>query len=105
MFRVYKLQGPVARWADVADCFQIKPLLGVFDSADRCQALGLDRRGIRLFEGNCDVLNEVELALGVPPTMSEALGKELDEPRQTVVSCRGVGGRRSPLVHGHGGKG
>ena len=104
MFRVYKLQRPVAPLAVVADCFPIKPLLGILQSAECYQVLGLNRTGIKLFEGNRDVLDEIELDPGVPQTMSDALGEEWSEPRQTVASYGGVCVGRSPMVQGHGGR-
>lgn len=103
-FRVYKLQRPVAELAVVADSFHIKPLLRILQSADRYQVLGVNRHGIRLFEGNRDVLDEIEPAAGVPRTITEALGDELTEPRQTVASYGGVGRGRTPMQHGHGGR-
>jgi hypothetical protein len=104
MFRVYKLQRPVAELAVVADSFHIKPLLRILQSADRYHVLGVSRKEIKLFEGNRDALDEIEPAEGVPRTITEALGEELTEPHQTVASYGGVGGGRSPMQHGHGGK-
>lgn len=104
MFRVYKLQRPVAELAVVSDSFHIKPLLRILQSADRYHVLGVSRKEIKLFEGNRDALDEIEPAEGVPRTITEALGEELTEPHQTVASYGGVGGGRSPMQHGHGGK-
>ncbi len=104
MFRVYKLQRPVAELAIVADSFHTKPLIRILQSADRYQVLGLNRREIKLFEGNRDALDEIEPAQGVPRTITEALGEELTEPHQTVASYGGVGGGHSPMHHGHGGR-
>jgi hypothetical protein len=98
MFRVYKLQRPVAELAIVADNFHTKPLLRILQSADRYQVLGLNRREVRLFEGNRDTLDEVELAQGIPRTITEVLGEELTEPHLTVASYGGTGG---PAIH-HG---
>ena len=103
MFRVYKLQRPVDVFAVVADSFHIKPLLRILQSADRYQILGLSRKQIKLFEGNPDALDEIELAQGVPRTMIDALGEELTVPIQTVASYGGVGVGHSPIHHGHGG--
>lgn len=103
IFRVYRLQRPVAELAIVADSFHTKPLMRILQSADRYHVLGLSRHEIKLFEGNRDVLDEIELAQGVPRTMTEALGEQLTEPHQTVASYGGVGGSRSPMYHGHGG--
>ena len=84
IFRVYRLQRPVGELAVVADSFHIKPLLRILQSAGRYQVLGLDRQKIRLFEGNRDVLDEVELSSAVPRTINEALGEGLKEPHVTV---------------------
>jgi Bacterial archaeo-eukaryotic release factor family 6 len=51
----------------------------------------LNRREIKLYEGNRDVLDEIEIALGVPRTITDALGEELTEPHLTVASY-GQGG-------------
>jgi len=104
LFRAYRLQRPVAELAIVADSFHTKPLLRMLQSADRYQVLGLSRQEIKLFEGNRDALDEIDPAPGVPRTITEALGGELTEPHQTVASYGGIGGSRSAMHHGHGGK-
>jgi hypothetical protein len=103
LFNVYRLQRPVPELAVVADSFHIKPLVRIMQSADRYQVLALNRREIKLFEGNRDVLDEIELAPGVPRTITEALGDELSEPHQTVASY-GMGAGGLPMRHGHGAK-
>jgi hypothetical protein len=103
LFNVYQLQRPVHELAVVADSFHIKPLVRIMQSADRYQVLALNRREIKLFEGNRDVLDEIELAPGVPRTITEALGDELSEPHQTVASY-GMGAGGLPMHHGHGAK-
>ena len=104
LFRIYKLQRPVAELAIVADTFHTKPLLRILQSADRYQVLGLSRGAIKLFEGNRDALDEIDLAPGAPRTIKDALGPELTEPHQTVASYGGVGGSSVAMHHGHGGK-
>ncbi len=104
IFRVYKLQRPVTEFALVADSFHTKPLMRILQSADRYQVLGLNRQEIRLFEGNRDALDEIELARTVPKTITEALGDELTDPHRTVASYGGIGDGHSPMHHGHGGK-
>lgn len=104
IFRVYKLQRPVAELAVVADSFHTKPLIRILQSADRYHVLGLNRQEIKLFEGNRDALDEIEPAQGVPRTITEALGEELTEPHQTVASYGGTGGAQDPMHHGHGGR-
>lgn len=104
LFRIYKLQRRVPELAIVAESFHIKPLLRIVQSADRYQILGLTRGAIRLFEGNRDALDEIDLAPGVPRTVTDALGDQLTEPHQTVRSVGGAGGSGVAIHHGHGGK-
>lgn len=104
LFRVLRLQRPVRELVVVADSFHTKPLWRFLQSVDRYHVLGLSLHTIRLFEGNRDALDEVDLVPGVPRTISEALGEELTEPHQTVASYGGVGGTSAAMHHGHGGK-
>ncbi len=107
MFQIFELQRPVPELLVVADSFHIKPLLRVLQSADRYQVLALNRHEVKLYEGNRDALDEIDLAEGVPGTIEEALGDELTEPHVTVASYGGVsprsGARGVPSMHhGHG---
>jgi hypothetical protein len=104
LFRVFRLQRPVAELAVVADSFHTKPLRRFLQSVGRYQVLGLSLQKIQLFEGNRDALDEIDPAPDVPRTISEALGAELTEPHQTVASCGGVGGESTPMHHSQGGK-
>lgn len=104
IFRVYKLQRSVAELAVAADSFRTYPLLRLLQSGDRYQILGLSQQGIKLFEGNRDTLDEIELNPAVPQTITAALGEELTEPHLTVASYGGVGGGQGPMYHGHGGR-
>lgn len=103
MFRLYRLQRPVPELAVVAGSFHTKPLMRIIQSADRYQVLGLSRREIKFFEGNRDALDEVELDLRVPRTITDALGDELTSPHR-VVSSSAAGAGRTPIRHGHGSK-
>lgn len=82
VFKVYRLQRPVAELVVVADSFHTKPLLRILQSADRYQVLGLDRQEVRLFEGNRDTVDEIDPAPGVPRTIADALGQESDDPER-----------------------
>lgn len=104
LFRVFGLQRPVAELVVAADSFHTKPLRRDLQSADRYQVLGLSLHEVHLFEGNRNALDEIDLAPGVPRTITEALGEELTEPHQTVASYGGVGGASTSMRHGHGGK-
>jgi len=104
LFRVFCLPRPVTELVVVADSFHIKPLWQFLQSVDRYQVLCLSLDKIRLFEGSRDALDEVELAAGVPRTITDALGSELTESHHTVASYGGVGGSSNAMHHSHGGK-
>jgi hypothetical protein len=104
LFRVFRLQRPVAELAIVADSFHTMPLRRFLQSVGRYQILGLSLSKIQLFEGNHDALDEIDPAPGVPRTITEALGDELTEPDLTVASYGDVGQGSMPMRHSHGGK-
>jgi hypothetical protein len=104
LFQVFATQRPVKELVVVAQSFHTKPLRRLLQSATRYQVLGLSRDAIRLFEGNREALDEIELIGGVPRTITEALGDELSEKHQTVASYGGAGPGSTPMRHGHGGK-
>ncbi len=104
VFRVFRLQRPVAELAVVADTFHTKPLRRFLQSAGRYQVLGLSLERIQFFEGNRDALDEIEPAAGVPRTITEALGEQLTEPHLTAASYGGGGQASSTMRHGQGGK-
>jgi hypothetical protein len=104
-FEVFELQRSVPELVVVADSFHVKPLLRIAQSADRYHVLTLTRDAVKLYEGNRDVLDEVELD-GVPSTITAALGDELTEPYQ---GFHGVGpyhalGGSVGIRHGRGQK-
>lgn len=104
LFRVFTLPRSVNGLVVVAASFHTKPLRRFLQSVDRYQVLGLSLNKVRLFEGNRDALDEIDLALAVPQTITEALGEELTEPHQKVSSHGGVGHGRQPMHHTTGGK-
>lgn len=95
IFRAVRLPQSVTELAVAGDSFHTKPLRRFLQSVDRYQVLGLSLHSVRFFEGTRHALDEVDLVPGVPRTIAEALGGELTEPRQVVVSHGG---------HGQGGK-
>ena len=101
MFRVYRLQRPVAELAVVADSFHVKPLMRILQSADRFHVLGLNRQAIRLFEGNRDVLDEIEPSPAVQRMIAEALEVDRKEPHMEVWSL-GPGSSGEGVRHGSG---
>ncbi len=99
LFRVYRLQRPVAELAVVADSFHTKPLMRVMQSADRYQILGLNRQAFTLFEGNRDALDEVQPIEGVPQTADEVLNEKVGGPERTNRTY-GRAGSGSTASHG-----
>jgi len=87
-FQLFELQRPVRELLIVAQNFYTKPLLRILQSADRYQVLCLSRSEVRLYEGNRDALDPVDLA-DVPTTLTAALGEELTAPRLGVRSAPG----------------
>jgi hypothetical protein len=117
IFRIVRLQRSMPELAIVAGSFHVKPLLRIVQSADRFQVLCINRHDIRLYEGNRDALDEVELAAGVPRTATDVLGDELPEPSSQAHSygtgpavsgagsSRGAAGAKTGgMRHGHGSK-
>ena len=98
LFRVYRLQRPVAELAIVADSFHTKPLMRIVQSADRYHILGLNRHSARLFEGNRDSIDEVPLAAAVPRSLDEAVERDSERDRATRTH-----GRAEPGVMGRHG--
>lgn len=82
-FRAYRLQRSVPELVVVSDRLHVKPLLRIIQSADRYQVLCLSRDRVRLFEGNQDALDEIELAPQVPRNIEQALGDQLTDKDQS----------------------
>ena len=106
MFRHYRLQRPVKELVVVADSFHTKPLLRIIQSADRYQILALTRKDVRLFEGNRDVVDEVELDAAVPRTPADVLGEEAREssPGGLFPASRATAVGRPAVMQGYGEK-
>ena len=101
LFRVLRLQRPVDELARVADSFHLKPLLRIVQSADRYHVLGLGRQEARLFEGNRDALDEIDLHPAVPRRAEDVLGEERKEPHTSVWTYQPGG---AGVHHGKGGE-
>ncbi len=105
-FQVEKVQRAVSERIVVNDQLYVKPLIRVFQSEDTYQVLALDRKTIRLYQGNRYVLDEVILGPGVPKTIDEALGPEvhLQGTGKQGTSGPGRGSFGAGAFHGHGSK-
>lgn len=90
-FRVFELPRSVPELAVVADSFHTKPLVRFLQSADRYQVLSISRHEAKLHQGNRDALDEVDLADGVPRTITDALGDEVTQAHRSVTSKGGSG--------------
>lgn len=79
LFRVYRLQRPVAELVVVANSFHTKPLMRIAQSADRYQILALSRNAFKVFEGNRDVLSELLPFEAVPQADNGQLGSAIGD--------------------------
>jgi hypothetical protein len=102
-FQIFELQRPVPERAIAADSFHTKPLLRILQSADRFQILCLTRETVKLYEGNRDAIDPVDLR-NVPATLTEALGEEKTQQRHVARSItpeaayhHGVGSRKDEI--------
>ncbi|MFA7173480.1 MAG: hypothetical protein WC340_08710, partial [Kiritimatiellia bacterium] len=100
LFRVYKLQRPVAELAVAADTFHLKPLLRIMQSADRYYILGLSQQDAKLFVGNRDALDPVDLLPEAEQAIAAALEKGQDKPRAESWTF-GTGKTGARARHGH----
>jgi hypothetical protein len=103
-FDVFKLQRPVSELAIVADSYHLKPLLRILQSADRFQVLALSRDSVRLFEGNRDMLDEIELTAKVPRQLQDVLGEGNAPHYQAVHNTAPGDGQGAAVRHGQGSK-
>ncbi|MEO8122521.1 MAG: hypothetical protein ABI633_00555 [Burkholderiales bacterium] len=99
LFRVYKLQRPVAELAVVADSFHTKPLMRIVQSADRYQILGLNKHAFEVFEGNRDALDVVPPLEGVARTADELASRDTDV-REGAQRATGPSGSSSMTAQG-----
>lgn len=106
-FKVFPLQRRVPEIASVNAQPYLKPLLRIVQSADRYQVLCLARDEVRLFEGNRDVLDEIQLVDEVPRNQNEALGSDLTEATQSghPGGYSSSAERGDPMQHEAGGSG
>lgn len=97
-FEVFQLQRPVKELVVVANSFHLKPLLRMVQSADRYQVLCLDRHEAKLFEGNRDALDELDVG-DMPATITAALGEQLTDPQRRIAY-----NAQPAVFHGQGGR-
>lgn len=98
---IYYLNRPIKELVVVSDSFYIKPLIRNFQSSDRYHALGLNREGFTLFEGNRYGVDEVDLDDDIPNNIREVLGEDFSS---TYITGRYGGSGTQGTYHGHADK-
>ncbi len=107
-FDAFNLPREVPPRVEVGETFHVKPLLRYAQSADPFHVLGVSKERVALFEGNRYGLRAVHVP-GVPLTLAEARGAEVDEPLPgSTAGGPGPGakpGTRDATDTGHEGRG
>jgi len=98
---VYKLQRPVKEFTVVANSFHIKPLIRVYQSADRYHLLGINRKEFSMFEGTRYNLERLEMDPEVLNTFKKAIGEDFEDK---IVTATGSGPNNEVKMHGQGSK-
>ena len=93
LLRIYRFQRTVPELGIVADSFHVKPLLRILQSADRYQVLGLSREKVRLYEGNRDVLDELEWSSDAAEALAEALEADTKQANLSIWTHGSDSGR------------
>lgn len=83
LFKVFSLYQTVEEQVRVGHQPYLKPLLRVSQSAGAYKVLCVTRDAVRLFQGDQNLLEEVELHPDVPRNLQQALGTELTDKDQT----------------------
>ncbi|APW63280.1 hypothetical protein [Paludisphaera borealis] len=102
-FQAFRLQRSVPELAVVADSLHIKPLVRFVQSADRYQVLCLRRDDVKLYEGNRDALDAVDMAAEIPRTNAEALGEGAPNKPERSTDVYGGSAKGDAVARsGHG---
>ena len=98
---VVRLPRPVKEKVAVADSFHVKPLIRILQAAGRYHLLTITQKSVHLFEGDMEGLHEVALDEGVPKSITEALGDQVEGE----INVHSYGGLAAPgMFHGHSDK-
>lgn len=98
---VYILQRPVKEFSVVANSFHIKPLIRVYQSADRYHLLGINRKEFAMFEGTRYQVEKIDMDPSIMNTFKEAIGEDFDDK---IVQATGSGPNNEVRMHGQGSK-
>jgi Bacterial archaeo-eukaryotic release factor family 3 len=96
MFRAVRLADPVAERAVFSDMFYLKPLIEQYQTADRYQVLSLSRKSLRLFQGQRQHLDEVQLHPSIPRSVTD-VQTDLPEPEAAPKARHGHEGLNEAL--------
>lgn len=98
---VYNLFRDIKELTVVADSFHIKPLLRVYQSADKYYVLCVNRRTFKLYYGDRYELREMTFSEDVPVNIEDVLGDQYTDAQKTVTRATSPTGI---YTHGYGGK-
>jgi hypothetical protein len=98
-FYYYRLPYSFEEMINVNNRFYIKPLLRVFSRNERFYVLALDKKHLKLFEGNRFTLNEADLQ-GIPANLQDAL--KIDETEQLKFQTSERGPHKQAMYTGPG---
>jgi len=96
---VYKLERSVKEFSVVARSFHIKPLIRIFQSADRYHLLGLSRKEFVMFEGNRYSVEKLAMEEEIKNTFEKALGEDYEDK---MITATGSGPNSEVKIHGQG---
>ena len=89
-FIIYNLYRDIQELTVVSDHFHIRPLIRVYQSADKYYVLGVNRKLFKLYYGDRYGLRELELPEGTPIKIEDVLGDQYTSPGRVIVSGGGV---------------
>lgn len=98
---VYILQRSVKEFSVVANSFHIKPLIRVYQSADRYHLLGINRKQFAMFEGTRYQVEKIDMDPSILNTFKDAIGEDFDDK---IVQATGSGPNNEVKMHGQGSK-
>jgi hypothetical protein len=104
VFRCYQLRSPVDESAWVSNRFRIRPLLPLMDGDNRFWLLAISGNQVRLFRGDQESLEPVEVA-DLPKNIEETLNLDVSKTGDQVHSANSLKlGKQSAVFHGQGGE-
>lgn len=101
LFRTFTLPEVFDEALTVAERFHVRPLLPLLQADRRFYILALSQKELRLLEGTCQNVREIEIE-SVPKSLAEALQYDESE-KQVRFRAGSPGGGGMAMVSGHGG--